>query len=354
MGGYTNKYYYSTRDLLIIAVLSAIGGMFSVYMGYVIAEAYGAMRVWFPVGESLSGIHLIFIVLALGITNKKGSGLLAGILSGVIQFLMGGHLGLFVVLLTAVEGLFAEIGYWPLQKYRRAAFCLAGGLGTASNVVTFQLFMPFANTFLFGLATFMAFVSGIVFAGIFGLGVVDSLESAGILRKESGKKSGIRLTATSVMAVLVLLSIAILIGAVVFKNPDQGASPLTGVNATQPAAQQNLTFSVAGSVDHPGEYNFYAYRKNFTSLNSQAIGDPHKSVTYVGLPLKIVLQEAGVKPEATQVDVIGSDGYYNTLELSKATQDDVILTVSGGQLKLIANGTGQEYWVGMIQTIKVH
>ncbi|WP_424359078.1 ECF transporter S component [Methanocella sp. MCL-LM] len=349
-----NKYYFSTRDLLIIAVLGAMGGAFSVYMGYLIAEAYNAIRVWFPVAESLSGVHLIWIVLVIAITNKKGSGVLAGLLKGSIEFLMGSRLGLFVILLSLVEGLFAEIGFWPFRKYRRLSYLLAGGLGTASNVVAFQFFVPFNSPLLFGLATFMAFLSGVVIAGIFGLGVTDSLEEAGIIKKAKDGKKGLRLTATKVAAVLIALSIVIVAGAVVFKPPEAGTSPTPAGNVTPPAEGKSMLFTISGSVDQPGDYDYYSYSDRFVIMESQAIGNPHKPQTYTGLQLKTALQDAGLQPGATKVDVIGYDGYYNTFEISQAIRDDVLLVDVGGQLKIIANSTSQEYWVGMIKTVKVY
>jgi ABC-type thiamin/hydroxymethylpyrimidine transport system permease subunit len=358
MGVKNDKYYFSTRDLVTIAIIGALGGIFSVYMGYIITDAYNAIRVWFPVAESLSGIHVIWIVLVLGITNKKGTGTLVGLMKGIVEFFMGSRLGLFVILLSLVEGLFAEIGFWPLRKYRKISYLLAGGLGTASNVVTFQVFAPFNNLFLFGLATVMAFISGVVLAGIFSLGVVDSLEEAGILRREPNKKEGMRLTATKVAAVLVALSIVLIAGAVTFMPP-QDSSPASTPDGTAsvtplPEKTEGLTFKVTGSVAAEKEYFLYENKGHFVTMSAPEIGNPHGTASYEGLPLKYVLQDAGVKPGATMVDIVGSDGYYNTLKISEATGDDVLLVDVHGRIKLIAKSLSQEYWVDMIATVKVY
>jgi ABC-type thiamin/hydroxymethylpyrimidine transport system permease subunit len=358
MGVNKSKYYFSTRDLVTIAIIGALGGIFSVYMGYIITDAYNAIRVWFPVAESLSGVHVIWIVLVLGLTNKKGTGTLVGLMKGIVEFFMGSRLGLFVVLLSLIEGLFAEIGFWPLRKYRKASYLLAGGLGTASNVVTFQFFAPFNNLFLFGLATVMAFISGVVFAGIFSLGVVDSLEEAGIVRREQHKREGMRLSATKVAAVLVALSIVLIAGAVTFMPPEESSSPSTpdGAGSATPLPEKtdSLTFKVTGSVAAEKEYFMYDHSDHFITLDAQEIGNPHGSASYQGLPLKYVLEDAGVKPDATKVDIIGSDGYYNTFKISEATGDDVLLVDVHGRIKVIAKSLSQEYWVDMIATIKVY
>ncbi|MCD1295039.1 sulfite oxidase [Methanocella sp. CWC-04] len=349
-----SKYYFSTKDLATITILGALGGGFSVYMGYIIAEIFNIMKVWFPVGESLSGVHLIWIVLVLGITNKKGSGVMAGLLKGCVEFLMGSRLGIFVVVLSLLEGLFAELGFWPFRKYRKLAYIMAGGIGTASNVVTFQLISPFQDMSLFALATFMAFISGAVFAGILSLGVVDSLEDAGILRKEKNKKEGIRITATKAAAILVGLSMIIMVGSVVFMPPQQTPDPSVQDPAATPVDDKMMKFTVTGSVNNEKEYNFYDHKEHFVVMESQVICNPHKLTNYTGLPLKFILEDAGVKPEATKVDIVAWDSYYNTFDLSKAMSDDVIMVDTGGQLKIIANGLSQEYWVGMIKTIRVY
>ncbi len=358
MGDNKGKYYFSTRDLVTIAIIGALGGIFSVYMGYIITEAYNAVRVWFPVAESLSGIHVIWIVLVLGLTNKKGAGTLVGLMKGIVEFFMGSRLGLFVVLLSLVEGLFAEIGFWPLRKYRKASYLLAGGLGTASNVVTFQFFAPFNNLFLFGLATVMAFISGVVLAGIFSLGIVDSLEEAGILRREQHMREGLRLNATKVAAVLVALSILLIAGAVTFMAP-QDSSPSSTSNSTasvtpSPERTDSLTFKVTGSVDAEKEYFLYDHKDHFITMEAPEIGNPHGTASYQGLPLKYVLQDAGLKPGAAKVDLVGSDGYYNTLKVSEAMGDDVLLVDVHGRIKIIAKSLSQEYWVDMIATVRVY
>jgi hypothetical protein len=207
------------------------------------------------------------------------------------------------VALSLIEGIFAGIGFWPFKKYRQLSYILAGELGTASNVVTFQLVAPFNDMFLFGLTTIMAFISGAVFAGVFSLGLVDSLEDAGILRKEKAKKEGLRITATKAAALLVSLSIIILVGSVVFMPPKSATGPSTDDPGTINGSSDNkdLKFMITGSVSDPKEYNFYDLKDKFITMQSQKIMNPNKQVDYTGIQLKYVLNEAGIKPGALKV-----------------------------------------------------
>jgi ABC-type thiamin/hydroxymethylpyrimidine transport system permease subunit len=350
-----NKYYFSTRDLVTIAVLGSLGAVFSVYLGYLITEAYNLIRVWFPVGESLSGIHLIWIVLVLGLTNKKGSGVLAGALKGFVEFILGSRLGIFVVLLSLFEGLFAEIGFWPFRKYRKVSYLLAGGLGTMANVILFQFYVPYASMALLALASLMSFISGVVLSGVLGLGIMDSLEEAGIIRREAAKKEGLRLSVTKVAAVLIALALLIVIGSAVFMAP-KDSSPTPAASTPVPQASSDLAFQVTGSVNTPKEYVYYEYKDHFKETEAHVIGSSHDSKNYTGLPLRYVLEDAGVQPGATRVDILASDGYYSTFDLAKLMDNDdvLIVDIGGGQLKIISKDYGQEYWVNMITNIKVY
>ena len=123
------------------------------------------------------------------------------------------------------------------------------------------------------------------------------------------------------IAVLVAHSVIIMVGSVIFMPPQESSQQTTDNPAVTPGNNDAMKFTVTGSVNSPKEYMYYDLKEHFITMESQQIMNPHKSANYTGLPLKHVLEDAGVKPEATKVDVVGSDGYYNTLELSQATGD---------------------------------
>jgi len=160
------KYYFSTRQLLIIALFSCLGAVLSTYVGY-IGQAFGAMT-GLPVGGQLfTGLHVFWVTLVLSIVDKKGAGLLAAILDNVLQFLMGSHLGILVLPVGLLEGIFAELGYWPLRRLSRISACvIAGGLGSWSNLLVHQVaFNRFGSVYLFGIVSVCALASGLAFGG---------------------------------------------------------------------------------------------------------------------------------------------------------------------------------------------
>lgn len=68
------KYYFSTRDLLTIAILASLGGVMSTYVGYVANVINRLVGVPFGAGQVVAGLHILWIVLILAITGKKGLG----------------------------------------------------------------------------------------------------------------------------------------------------------------------------------------------------------------------------------------------------------------------------------------
>ena len=178
------KHYFTTRDLVTVALLGCLGAALSTYVGYM-ARAFGS-AIGLPIGgQMFTGLHVFWVILALALVNKKGAGLMAAILDNTVQFLMGSHLGIFVLPVGLLEGFFAELGYWPLKRLNRvAAFMLAGGLSAGSNLLIVQAAVrPFPNQVLLLLAVACSFISGIVFAGLLVYAVVKILRKAGLITR---------------------------------------------------------------------------------------------------------------------------------------------------------------------------
>lgn len=178
------KHYFTTRNLVTVALLGCLGAALSTYVGYM-ARAFGS-AIGVPVGGQLfTGLHVFWVVLALALVDKKGAGLLAAVLDNTVQFLMGSHLGIFVLPVGLIEGIFAEMGYWPLKRLARIpAFMLAGGLSAWSNLLVVQTaFNTFPTRPLFLLVSTCAFVSGTVFAGLLPCAVIRILRNAGLIAR---------------------------------------------------------------------------------------------------------------------------------------------------------------------------
>ena len=120
-----SKYYFSTRDLLVIAVLAALGGVLSTYVSYLANMINHLVGVPFGAGNVVAGLHVLWLLLMIAITRKIGSGLIGGAVKGFVEFITGNPHGIVVVVISTIEGIGAEVGYWPFRKYRTV--CLYAG-----------------------------------------------------------------------------------------------------------------------------------------------------------------------------------------------------------------------------------
>lgn len=349
-----NKYYFSTRDLLVIAVLAALGGVMSAYVGYLANMVNHLVGVPFGAGQILGGLHILWMVLIMAITRKMGSGVLGGVVKGFVEFVCGSPHGIFVIFLSFVEGLFAELGFWPFQKYPRLAYMVSGGLGAFASVFIAQalfminpdMYQGFASVYVFLAVSLLAAVSGVVFAGYFSSGIMDSLADAGIVKREVKPKANV-LSFSLPKAFALVCGLAVVFTAVYYF-------------AFVQAHGDPMTVKVTGDVAYSGnEYYIPAYSDHYTTLYAKLDGQyTHKPAqNYTGLPITYVLDDARVKGSATKFDVVGADGYSQTFDLANVTsKNELILTVQHDpdRIWLIAKNYAGGMWVDQVTTIRVY
>lgn len=337
------KYYFTTRDLLTIAILASLGGVLSTYVGYIANVINHLVGVPYGAGQVIAGLHILWMVLILAITGKKGSGALGGFLKGFVEFISGSRLGIYVVLFSLIEGIFTEIGFWPLKKYRSLSYMVAGGLGSFAYVLGQQLVnQVYDNIFLFGAVSALSVISGAVFAGYFGKGIVDNLEDAGVVRRE--KKPEKLLNFTLAKAAALLLVLAIVFSAIYYFALVQ----LKG---------DPLQFTVTGDVTRTKDYYQPAFSSQFVTINAKLDGQvthlPEQN--YTGLPMSYVLKDARIGENASKADFIGSDGYYQTFNVSDIEDnDDLVIIQEDDSLRLIARGYPGQLWVSQLKQIKIY
>jgi ABC-type thiamin/hydroxymethylpyrimidine transport system permease subunit len=179
-----SRHYFSTRQLLLISLFSGLGAVLSTYVGY-LGGTFGSMLGLPAGGQLFTGLHVFWVMLALAVVDKKGAGLLAAVFDNTLQFLMGSHLGILVLPVGLLEGICAELGYWPLRRLSRiAALLVAGGLSSWSNLLVHQVaFNRFGNAYLFGVVSVCSLTSGIVFSGIFVYYIHGILQKSALINR---------------------------------------------------------------------------------------------------------------------------------------------------------------------------
>ncbi|MBN1677584.1 MAG: ECF transporter S component [Candidatus Thermoplasmatota archaeon] len=356
----TRKYYFSTKDLVTVALLSALGGILSTYVGYLGNMVNHIFGVPFGAGQFMAGLHVLWMMLALGITKKKGVGTLTGVLKGVIELFMGSMHGVVIVVVSAVQGLLADLFLFSDKaKAERGivSFTMAAGVSAASNVIVLQLFF-FSGVplILILMLCMLAGASGVIFGGGLAIEMIESLEQAGVTSSRKrrlvdvpepegdtwddrriGRKK--RLTA---LAVTTAFLAAFSIGAVYY--------------FTFVFTISGGTVAIEGMVESPYDFAYADFEGQEITVNAELKG----SVTYVasrdytGIPVSVILDNSTPLPEATALKVYGSDGYYATFDLSDVLADEtLILMIEDGNYRLVAPAYEGSYWVEDVVRIQV-
>ena len=130
--------YFTVHELLIMAALAALGGVSGSAVSWIGGIVHSVTGL--PGGlQFMAGIHVLWLVLAVGLIRKTGAATMTGLLKGAVELLSGSKHGPIVFLLSALAGLCVDI-VWTLtgRRNRLAAYMLAGGLGAASNLLVFK------------------------------------------------------------------------------------------------------------------------------------------------------------------------------------------------------------------------
>ena len=195
-------HFFTLHELLVIAALAALGGVTSSTVG-MFRETLRAVFP-FPGGmQTLAGIHVLWLVVAIGIIPKPGAATATGLLKGAVEFLSGNPAGLFALAYSGVQGLVVDAVWLPLgRRDRRLAYLLAGGFGSASYVLVLAVSasLPGRGVVRSGLAVVagIAFASGVVLAGVLGWWLVQTLRRAGVVGSGTAATAAGRLQTSAV------------------------------------------------------------------------------------------------------------------------------------------------------------
>ena len=302
-----NRYYFSTRDLLMMAALAALGGVAGTYIsaaGRVVQSFVGipgAMQ-W------AAGLHVLWLTLAVGLTGKPGAGTVTGILKGFVELLTGNPHGLLVVLVDIVAGILVDVGFLPFRdKDRLPGYLLAGGLSALSNVIIFQLFavLP-ADLLSYGailLLSVVAGLSGVVFAGFLGHTLTRTLRRTGVVKDRPVQTAQRR---TYPFFLLGAALLATLLG-IYLRGALRGATEIP----------------IGGAVDTP-----YAYPQEHGDLPTITAGD---SVRYTGVPVRELLARAQPQSDDGLLLVEAADGYAFFISMKEVQENDNLLLAPQGR-----------------------
>lgn len=334
------KYYFSTRDLLMMAVLAALGGVASTYIQALANTIHAA--VGFPgATQILAGLHVIWIILAVGLTGKQGSGTITGVVKGAVEFLSGNTHGILVVLIDLVAGIVVDAGMLPFRnKNSYLAYSLVGGIATASNVFVFQIFASVPSDMLamgaMLLVAVVAFISGALLAGVLAKVLLESLRRAGVVKDQPPEAMG-RWLYPAFLGMVAALTIA-------------GGAYLYFALRGAPAVH------IKGEVNRPYEYS-YSEQDSSLLVTIQENAKPGLIGRYTGLRLREVIARAEPSERASSVLAKGSDGYDFFIDMAEVEENDQLILAhsdhGGERTYSIAGARNSKAWVRGVVELQV-
>jgi hypothetical protein len=189
---------------------------------------------------------------------------------------------------------------------------VAGGLASASNVFAFQLFASVpADTLAYGamlLVAGVACLSGVLFAGVLGKGLVNALRQAGVVKDAPPAAMG-----RAAYALFLLVAAGLSVFLALYLQDALRGPPAVHIGG-----------AVQAPYDYPTEHADLAETSAEGTLNAL-------TSRYAGVPLRDLL--AGAQPEAGASLVLAraSDGYAFFLSMDEIAQNDSLLLSPQGE-----------------------
>ena len=332
------------RDLVLIALLAAVGGVLSTYIGYLGNLINRLFGVPFGAGQLIAGLHVIWPLLARGLTGRFGSGTLTGLTKGAVEFLSGGTHGVVILLVSLAEGVLVDLGLSVPRRRSLGWTMLAGAVSSASNVFVFQAiyFSGLPPLVLLAMAA-LSLISGAFFGGYLAWDIERILIASGVVRRATTEAAVGRPNWRAHAATL-LVVLAFLGGAVYYV-----------VNVYDPFAREGAA-RIEGNVEARGPFVFEEWDGETVTVRTELRG----SVTYVeatdytGVPLRDILGVHRPRDGAARVRIIAEDGYEAAFDLEEIlARDDVLLILEDGRLRLVVPGADGATWVRKVTRIVV-
>ncbi len=183
------NFKYTTRDIVIIAVIAAIAGVVNTGVGNIWYLANSSMG---PLGGAiLQGSFMWAYVLVVWLVRKPGAAIFLGIIETAVEVLLGNASGIGTLGWGITQGLGVEIvmaisGY---QNYSIWAALAAGAgasqFGTTWTAILFGWDPTTANSVW--LAVPINLVSGVVLSGLIGFYLAKGLARTGLIRSASAR-----------------------------------------------------------------------------------------------------------------------------------------------------------------------
>jgi len=338
----TRKARFDVREIALVALLAAVGGVLSTYIGYIGNLINRLFGVPFGAGQLIAGLHIVWPLLARGIVGRFGSGTLTGATKGLVEFLSGGTHGVVIVLISLIEGLFVDLGMGISRHPRLPLMMAVGAVASASNVFIFQAiyFSGVPLSFILVMAGLSA-VSGALFGGYLSWDLKRLLAASRLLPRLATPKAPVRWRRHAVTALLVL---GLLGGAAYYY-----------VAVYDPFAEPG-SVRISGDVDAPYTLSFDSWEGELATVRAELRGSVSyvPETDYTGIPLWEAIEIARPTASADRVRVIADDGYEVSFVLAEVRVDpEILLTFDGDRVRVVAGAHDGSSWVRGVRRLVI-
>jgi ABC-type thiamin/hydroxymethylpyrimidine transport system permease subunit len=336
----TKEYYFTTKDLMLMAALAAMGGIASTYIN-MIGDFFQSLLGFAGTTQWAAGLHIIWIMLAAALINKPGAATATGIIKGFVELLSGNTHGLLVLIIDIAAGLIIDLVLLP-QKDKKPGllFLLAAGLASASNIFIFQFFASIPKDILTFLAILISssvsFISGVVFGGYLVKGLLVSLEKAGFYKAPKNEQLSMK-KFWPVLIGLIAIILTAGSGWIYFK-------------------QQASSGQVAIIGDVTNSYKFPDAKSKFSEIEVQAELNG-VSRSYTGYRLSEVVDHAQPIEKSGVLQVTASDGYSFFISMDEVYSNVnlIVSQQSSGNNSVfnIVGAKSSKAWIRGVNEIKL-
>ncbi len=183
------NFKYSTRDIVIIAVIAAITGVVNTGVAQVWNLANSSLG---PLGGALlQGSFMWAYVLVMFLVRKPGAALFLGLIESAVEILLGNPAGIGTLGWGVTQGLGIE-AVMAISRYSKFGLITALMAGAASSQ-----FGTIWTAILYGwdpayasdvwMAVPVNLISGLVFSGLLGFYLFKALARTGLIRSAAAR-----------------------------------------------------------------------------------------------------------------------------------------------------------------------
>jgi ABC-type thiamin/hydroxymethylpyrimidine transport system permease subunit len=159
---------FKTRELALIIILSALGGAVSVPLGYAGNLLNTVPILPFGSPQILSGVHVLWLLLARLLTRRTGAATFAGVVKGLVELSLYSFHGIQILPISVIEGVLVDLVLSIPVKNSSAKVAAAGGLSASSNVlVLWFLLLQGLSPLVIAFMWILSLISGVM-VGLFG------------------------------------------------------------------------------------------------------------------------------------------------------------------------------------------